>query len=130
MLGVNTDVDVGIMQHDNNFFESSLKKTYAYFTKHGLHKHYKSDKIDPFDSFIMDKISFFVFVISEFYKNQKPNSLRLSQMADEKLLNHLDEAIVDYIESNEDKKLMNVKEVHIYILETSILKLVLKRENA
>lgn len=107
----------------SDFFESSLPLTYDYFIRKGLYKKYGNKDGNSFDLFIKKNIPFFAFVIDQFYKNKKPRYLRLAELSDDKMLHHLDKAILEYICKGGQYRLNAIRELYIYLLESWVIKL-------
>jgi hypothetical protein len=90
-------------------------------------KKYGGQDGSSFDAFIKSKIPFFAFVIDQFYKNNKPGALRLARLTDEKMLNHLDKAILDYISKGGEQRLDVIRKLYMFLLESWVIKLALNK---
>lgn len=108
-----------------DFFDRCFPRTYGYFTKKQLKKLYDEEPIDCFDCFIKEEVPFFSFLITQYYKNRKSSKLQLIALADEKLLDHFDQLILEYITTKNSDVYAEAKEIYIYFLETCVLKLCL-----
>ena len=115
------------LEQTSDYFESSLPLTYDFFIKKGFHDKHGNQDGNSFDSFIKINIPFFTFIIDQFYSNRRPSSLQLNSLTDEKMLHHLDKAILEYLIKGGKSRLDAVREIYVYLLESWVIKLALNK---
>ncbi len=112
-----------------DFCDRCLPKTYKYFKSKGLMKEYqnKCKDMDCFDFYIQEKVPFFNYLMSNYYKLRKLISLQLMNFTEKKLMEHLDELVCSYITTSDQSYYDEAKELYYYILESYIVYLVDKK---
>jgi len=110
-----------------DFFIRCFPKTHEYFKKNHFKK-YNKENIDCFDLFIKNEVPFFSFLVDQYYKNKRRTNLQLVSLADEKILDHFDQFILEYLQTSNKDIYDKVRELYIYFLETCLLKYCLNKK--
>lgn len=106
---------------DGEFAERCFPKTYQAYIRKQLHKRPQNkDGYDHFDSFIMTRFSLFRYLGQSYYKCNKPSKLKFAEIAPQRVLDHLDYKMAQYLSSPTEELYEEIRQLYVFSLEAYI----------
>ncbi len=80
-----------------------------------------SGEIDPFDSFVIERVPLFAYVTGEYYSRGCPQGLCLSSLAEPELIRQLDGLVLSYVKTRRENEYARISKLYVHILESFFL---------